>query len=195
MLINKAWFTLVELIIAITIVVILSVVTYVPYSHYQNKAKLKLASREISQGFYEARNMASSWLKDVVWNRSIWFYLDTMDPNNDKLTFFSYPHDIEEINIINFELSNVEIIKEMKLQKWIKINNLKWSWGWTEYNNLLFYFDSITWESKIYNFNGSFKDLIIDDKIDIIFSFKNSNSPTLKSTLVYFSKTNIVDYK
>jgi len=46
--------------IAITIVVILSVVTYVPYNHYQNKAKLKLASREISQGFYEAKTIASS---------------------------------------------------------------------------------------------------------------------------------------
>lgn len=189
MIINRNWFTLIELMIAITIVVILSVVTYVPYNHYQNKAKLKLASREISQGFYEAKTMASSWLKNLYWNRSIWFYLDTMDTNNDKLTFFSYPHDIEDINIINFELSNVEIIKEMKLQKWIKINYLWW------YENLLFYFESISWKSRIFSFTWWWKDLVLDDELEIVFSFKNSTSPTLKSTLIYFSKTNIVDYK
>jgi len=57
---KKGGFTLVELIVTITIIIILSLMTYLPYSHYQNKAKLKLASREISQSFYEAKNMAIS---------------------------------------------------------------------------------------------------------------------------------------
>jgi hypothetical protein len=32
--------------------------TYTPYNYYMNKAKVKSASREISQALYEARNMA-----------------------------------------------------------------------------------------------------------------------------------------
>jgi hypothetical protein len=43
-----------------TIISILSIMIYAPYNHYQNKAKLKLTSREISQSFYEAKNMATS---------------------------------------------------------------------------------------------------------------------------------------
>jgi hypothetical protein len=38
-------------------------IAYVPYAHYQKKAKLRLASREISQSFYEAKNMAVSGIK------------------------------------------------------------------------------------------------------------------------------------
>jgi len=46
--------------VVVFIIIILSVLTYLPYSHFQNKAKLKLASRELSQSFYEAKNMAIS---------------------------------------------------------------------------------------------------------------------------------------
>ena len=57
-MITKKAFTLIELIISITIVVILTVTSYAPYSYYQNKAKLKITTREISQLLYDSRNMA-----------------------------------------------------------------------------------------------------------------------------------------
>jgi Tfp pilus assembly protein FimT len=44
--------------IAITIIVILTMITYAPYSYYQNKASLKVTAREISQLLNESRNMA-----------------------------------------------------------------------------------------------------------------------------------------
>jgi len=52
-MITKKAFTLIELMIAITIVVILTMATYAPYNYYQNKAKLKVTTREISQILYE----------------------------------------------------------------------------------------------------------------------------------------------
>jgi prepilin-type N-terminal cleavage/methylation domain-containing protein len=58
MIIKKSAFTLIELMITITIIVVLTMVTYAPYNYYQNKAKLKVSLREIGQLLYEARNMA-----------------------------------------------------------------------------------------------------------------------------------------
>lgn len=186
---NKTWFTLMELLVAMSIIIILTLLTYIPYNHYQNKAKLKLSSREISQSFYEAKNMATSWLKDLDWNRSIWIYLENNELTNDSIVFFSYPHDIDEINIQNIESWDIEKIKTKKLQKWIKINDLWW------YDNLLFFYESITWNSKVYTFDSWWKHLINQDEISIVFSYRNSTSPTLRTQLVYFTKTNIVDYR
>jgi prepilin-type N-terminal cleavage/methylation domain-containing protein len=61
---KKSGFTLIELLVSITILFILMMMSYVPYSYYQKKAKLRLASREISQSFYEAKNMAISGIKE-----------------------------------------------------------------------------------------------------------------------------------
>jgi hypothetical protein len=38
----------------------LMLIAYAPYQYYEKKSKLRLASREISQSFYEAKNMAIS---------------------------------------------------------------------------------------------------------------------------------------
>ncbi|MDR0772512.1 MAG: type II secretion system GspH family protein [Candidatus Peribacteria bacterium] len=57
-------FTLIELLVVITIIFMLMMTVYAPYSLYQQKAKLKLASRELSQSFYEAKNMAVSGIKE-----------------------------------------------------------------------------------------------------------------------------------
>jgi prepilin-type N-terminal cleavage/methylation domain-containing protein len=55
---QKKAFTLIELLIAITIFFILTLITYVPYNFYMNKVKVRNTIKEISQSLYEARNMA-----------------------------------------------------------------------------------------------------------------------------------------
>jgi prepilin-type N-terminal cleavage/methylation domain-containing protein len=57
-MVTKKAFTLIELIITITIVAILTMLSYAPYNYYQNKSKLKITTREISQLLYESRNIA-----------------------------------------------------------------------------------------------------------------------------------------
>jgi len=188
MYLNKKAFTLFELMVAMSIVISIMLMSYLPYSHYQNKAKLKLSSREISQSFYDAKNMAVSWIRDVDWNKSIWLYLTKDNINNDKLIFFSYPHDIDETSINNEELWDIKIIKTRELQDGIKLNYLWW------YDNLLFFFNSINWESKIYTFWASWKIEITDNEISLIFSYKNATSWSLRKELIYFKNTNIIDY-
>ncbi len=186
---NLKGFTLMEFLVASTIVVLLTLMTYVPYSHYQNKAKIKIASREISQSFYESKNMATWWITSNNSNKSVWLYITTDPLTSNTINFFSYPYDIEEINITNSVWWFTELIKEKKLQDWVSIVDL-----WT-YDNLLFFYESITWKSKIYTFNSWNKIEVIDDILEITISYKNSSSDSLKSRLNYYTNTNIIDYK
>ncbi|MDD3793756.1 MAG: prepilin-type N-terminal cleavage/methylation domain-containing protein [Candidatus Gracilibacteria bacterium] len=188
MILSKKAFTLIELLVSITIIIILSLMTYLPYSHYQNKAKLKLASREISQSFYEAKNMAISGIKDISSNKSVGLYLTTEAGNSNKLIFFVYPYDIDELLINNVESSQVNILKTKLIQDGININNLN------GYDNLLFFFDSITGKSKVYTFTSSGKSEVDLDKIIISFSYKNAISSTLNKQIIYYKNTNIIDY-
>lgn len=186
---NISWFTLMEFLVASTIVVLLTLMTYVPYSHYQNKAKIKIASREISQSFYESKNMATWWITSNNTNKSVWLYITTDLLTSNTIKFLSYPYDIEEININNNVSGSTELIKEKKLQDWVSIVDL-----WP-YNNLLFFYESITWESKVYTFDSGTKTQVTDDILDITISYRNSSSDSLKSKLNYYTKTNIIDYK
>lgn len=52
------WFTLLELMIVITIISLVSVVTYFPYAHHQKKVLLKQWSKQVMQSLSEARNLA-----------------------------------------------------------------------------------------------------------------------------------------
>ncbi|MDD2907955.1 MAG: type II secretion system protein [Candidatus Gracilibacteria bacterium] len=188
MYLEKKAFTLFELMVAMTIAGIMMMMVLLPYAHYQNKAKLKLASREISQSFYDAKNMAISGVKDIDGNTSIGMYMTTQEPDNDKIVFFSYPFDIDESAINNTAIGNIKIIKTKVLQEGIKLNYLGGK------NNLLFFYNSINGKSKVYTFDTNPKTEVNDDEISIIFSFKNATSSSLRKELIYFKDTNIIDY-
>lgn len=193
---TKNAFTLIELLVSITILFLLMMMVYAPYSFYEKKARLKLASSEISQSFYEAKNMAVSWIKEIKndtenyesENKAVWLYLTTQEWKNGKLVFYSYPYDVENDNIVLWNEEN--IIKTNPLQEWIKINNLSNYW------NLLFFFHSISWDLDIFTFNSENEKIeILDEKIEIKFSYMNATTSSLQKKLIYFRNTNIVDYE
>ena len=51
-------FTLIELMVVISIIILISVSFYSPYGFHQKKVSLKMGAKEISQSLAEARNMA-----------------------------------------------------------------------------------------------------------------------------------------
>lgn len=188
-MVAKKGFTLIELMISITIVVILTMVTYAPYNYYQNKAKLKVATREISQVLYEWRNMAINWSVQDTWNVSIWVYFDNSVTEKNKIKVFSYPYNINKLDLSYIEWPDVKLIKTLELKKGIEINDIQWN------DNLLFVFDAITWNLTYYNWNGWLRNTIENEDImSINFSYKNSTSENLRRTIKYFTSTNIIDY-
>lgn len=188
MLKNNKAFTLIELLVVITIAGILMFVSYIPFDFYQKKAKIRVSSREISQSFYEAKNMAVSGIKESIAdtpNQSVGLYMTIDSADNDKLQFFAYPYDIEESEI-SLEAT---LIKTTPLQTWVRMEYL-----W-DYKNLLFYYTAIDWDLIIYTFDGSTKTEVLDDKIHLMFSYMGAVSSSLQGNLVYFKDTNIVDYE
>lgn len=186
-MITKKGFTLIELMIAITIIVILTMSSYAPYNYYQNKAQLKITTREISQVLYESRNMAMNWAISNSWNVSIWVYFDSLWKNEIKI--FSYPHDIDNWKITYIIWKDgTELIKTLKLRKWIQIDSIE------KLSNILFVFDAITWELNYYNWVNWRRNTIIDDEISINFSYKGSSSKNLRRSIDYFTNTYIIDY-
>ena len=188
---TKKAFTLIELMIAITIMVILTMAAYAPYSYYQNKAKLKVTTREVSQLLYESRNMAINWAVWNDWNISIWVYFDANE--KDKVKIFSYPYDIDSLDISYIQSTDIKLLKTLILRKWIQIDNVD------SKQNLLFVFDAITWDISYYTWvwaNRTTIDLNNSDNdiINIWFSYKWSSSPNLNKTINYFTNTNIIDY-
>jgi prepilin-type N-terminal cleavage/methylation domain-containing protein len=56
--INKSAFTIIELVIVVSILAMLMMMSYAPYMFYQDKLRVKLASKDIGQVLYTYRNLA-----------------------------------------------------------------------------------------------------------------------------------------
>lgn len=187
MKINKKAFTLLELMIVVTILWIIATFSYIPYNFYQNKIKLNLSSNIFSQTFYEAKNLAISWIVGEDSNSSIWLYVSKEEDFKNKLTFYKIPFDTEVNSINNL---NDYFYREIFLQKNIFIDELWWK------ENLLFYYSSIDWDLSIYEKSlDSLADYTLPETIDITLSYWESDLDNLKKELIYFVDTNIIDYK
>jgi prepilin-type N-terminal cleavage/methylation domain-containing protein len=68
---HKNAFTLIELMVVITIMGIIMFTSYIPYQYHQKKTALKLAAREVSQSLSEARNLALHGLDTGSGNLSL----------------------------------------------------------------------------------------------------------------------------
>lgn len=189
--ITKKAFSLIELLVAMTIFFIIVMMTYAPYNYYQNKQKLRQATKEISQSLYDARNMAINWYSSTWSNLSIWLFFDNSDSEKNKLTFFSFPYSILDNQIIPSESAslNIKIIKEILLPQGIQIDKI-----WSN-DKFMFYFSSIDWVWKYFSYDDSLNKTIYSSQtVDIDISYKWSSSVNLNKTLKYLTPNNIVDY-
>lgn len=175
------WFTLIELLISMTIFTIITMITYLNYSVYQNIAKVKIGLKEISQSIHDAKNMAINWYDKNKINQSIWIFLDKENPNT--ISYYSFDYNWQIL------LNEENLIKQKKLQDWIFID----LWEFKE--SILIYFSSIYWKPEIYYIDQNKKTSIFPVKIlNFFITFKNAKYYPLKRGLEYFIDTWVVDY-
>ncbi len=178
---HKQWFTLIELVIAMTIFFIIMIMTYVNYAYFQNIAKVKLSLKEISQSINEARNLAISWFEKNWINQSIWVYFDISNKNIIQFYSFNYNSGIL--------LDSNQLLKERKLQNNIGIDVI------SSQDKIMIYFSSISAKPEIYSFDSAgIKSVFSPWELNFSISFKWASNFPLKRELKYFKNTNVVDY-
>lgn len=177
---EKKWFTLIELLISMTIFFIIVVMTYANYAYYQNIARVKMWLKEISQTINEARNLAIAWYQKNWVNQSLWVFFDTTNNNVVKIYSYNYGSWIS--------LDNQYLLKEKKLQQNVGIDDISGK------QNIFIYFSSIYAKPEIYYFEWTVKQTYWTGEVDMIISFKHANAFPLKRELKYIKNTNVVDY-
>ena len=185
---NRSWFSLIELIIVMTIFIIISLISFAPYAFYMNKAKIQHTDKELSQIIYEAKNMAVNWSTTSSWNTSIWISINSTTWNNSSYELWSYKHDVLESDILSF---NWNLIQRYILQPWVEFDNFDWEDKW------IIFFRSISWTGIVFKWNWSYNKVAFtqwENEIEIGYSYKWAEEDALSNTLSYFQDTQIVDY-
>lgn len=115
---SRSAFTLLEIMVVITIMSIMMMAVYMPYAHHQKKTLLRQAAREVSQSLSDARNFAIHGLDTGSGNLSIGLYFpDTAT----EIQYFAYPFaETLDINNLNPEY----LYKTKKLPQGTQIENI-----------------------------------------------------------------------
>lgn len=185
---NKNWFTLIEFLIAMTIFFILVVMSFANYLYYQNISKVKISLKEVSQSINNTRNLALSWL-DIWWkNQSVAILL-----KKDESKTIIYNFDFDK-NYSDIDLNSLTPNKEVQLQKWVNIKNIK-SWSYNDLSEILIYYSSIKAKPEFLKLRNDWVWEVLNTKdLTLKLSYKNSWNYPLLRELNYKKLTNVVDY-
>lgn len=204
---HKKAFTLIELMIVISIMGLLLLFSYAPYTLYQSKAKLKLATREVAQSFYETKNFSISWIKIRATreNKSVWLLLSSKENQNNFVKYYLFDHDIFDKEKKIFDLKKLNFDDNPWTWNLLKIKTIqpdifiKWFSAWDDKEkidwDILVFYEASSWNVTVFKINWNEKIELSLEKLKINFSYKNSTTDMLNREITYYLKTNIVDYK
>jgi len=165
-------FTLIELMVVITILGIISLATYMPYAYHQKKTLVKQSMKEISQTLNESRNLAIHGLD--TWSGNVYVGIDLI-PWSNKIDYYT---STGWLNL--FDTANV--YKTKNLPTWVEILSINGN----EANTVKMSFAAITGSGVV--------DWASWDTLEIVTSYKWTSSSTLQKTLTYYKKSFISDY-
>lgn len=170
---SQLWFTLIELMIVITIVGIISLATYMPYAHHQKKTLVKQAAKELSQTLSESRNLAihgldtgsgnvNVWIEIKPWATQIPYYTSTW-----TLIAWNLPYDTYKVKDLPTWVEILSVNGDNATPVFMKFSAITGSW-------------EVVWT--------------LWDTLSIIVSYKWTESETLQKELIYYRKSFISDY-
>lgn len=184
---NNKWYTLIEMLIAITIFIIMTVFTFSSYIHYQKKAILHDWIKDLSQSLYEARNFAINWLNSDSYNKTIWLYLEK---NSNVIKYYSYDYTMSWSQIVLDDTRPwIELFKTKTLNDHFYIEDI------LNKDNWMFLFESISWKGEYFYFDSYWhRNPFSIDEIDIKVSYDHSSSSLLSKYVKFYTHTYITDY-
>lgn len=193
---NLKWFTFLELIISMTIMSLLIMSTYIPYSVQAKKWDIKLRTKEIVQSVVRWWEYARNWIDMEMWwtseNASVWVYLHE---NTVDILAFSFRGESEDKNSYYSRInipSAISVIDSINLDK-VEIKDICYSWNCI--NSWLILFESIYWDTSIHEVDWAWNITeIIDDSITIRIDFENSTSGPLEREITFDKETRLLDY-
>lgn len=160
--------------VVITLISIITLISYIPYAHHQKKLLLKQWTREISQSFSDARNLSLHWLNTGSWNLNV------------GLFFWSWATEIiyytSTSSLSLATISAEDQYKVKQLPKGIQIDSIDGVSG-----DFLMSYERITG-------SGSTEPTITWQEFDINVSYLWSTSPVLQKVIRYYTQSHIVDY-
>ncbi|MCP4523384.1 MAG: prepilin-type N-terminal cleavage/methylation domain-containing protein [Candidatus Gracilibacteria bacterium] len=180
---SSSGFTLIEILVVLSLIIILSLMVFAPYSYYLNKSKIRYTDNEISQVIYKAKNMALNGAKNIYGNISVAVYFDSGEGNNQSVLIKSYPYDIDSNQISG----TGEIMTEVQLQPGIQIDSFQ------EKQKGIIFFRGVTGSGIVFAGDETLSE-IIEDEIEIKYSYKGADKGGLRGDLRYYPATQIVDY-
>lgn len=179
---NSRAFTLLELMITITLFLMVSITIYVPYHFYQQKSHLKIATKQVEQFIQTARNSAVYGTASGS-NLSFGLYLES--GSQGGVFLFTYPF-TQETETLSRDTS---IARQLQLEPWVYVESI------ANYSNMLLFFEAISWKAQLlYWDNAGIKNEYTSNTLDIDLSYKWSDSQALQKTIRYYVDTHITDY-
>lgn len=169
---NQKWFTLIELLIVITISFILMTLTFANYNYYQNVAKVKLGAKEVSQSISESRNAAIAWWQKDGINQKVGVYFEQW---KSDILYYNFAFNSGAV------IAPIYLMKQEKLPDGVSITS----------SGTFIVFSSVFGTGWIYD--TSWKLLSEKDAV-IELTYKNATSSNLKRQVKYNSVTNTIDY-
>ncbi len=197
-------FTFIEMLIVISLLLLLVTFTYLPYSHYQQKIKIKQVIREWSQTLIETRNLAINWydeLNEISWdieNRSMGVYFSVDESEHTNAYIISFPFSMVPADAANLLLTDPSVIRPRSWKKYPFVRPLP---SWTQYESIaweakwaLFFYEAISGDGTYFALDWVQANEIWQTKIDLEFSYKDSNSPVLRKKFLYDRRIHTIDY-
>ncbi|HRI36604.1 MAG TPA: prepilin-type N-terminal cleavage/methylation domain-containing protein [bacterium] len=119
---DKSGFTLVELLVAITIIAILGVAMYVPYQRYERIARVRVSAEHVEQTVTEARTLARSGYMmpktDTNANLGVLF-----ERGSSSVRILAYPHGTDT-GSISLAGTGVAVIRTVALAANVSLTDL-----------------------------------------------------------------------